>query len=151
MYTAQVGVGAVPTDARKNCQVNLRVNVPQGFTYAIAKSDYRGYMDLKSGATALERANYYFQGQSPTAFVSHPFTGPFEDDWQATDQTDLAALVYAPCGEKRLFNINTELRVNAGTSNPRKTTSYISMDSIDGAINTTYHFSWRECPPKPHN
>jgi hypothetical protein len=145
-YTAQVGVGALPTDFRKNCQINLRVHVPQGFTYAIAQADYRGFASLQDGATALERANYYFQGQSPTAFVTHPFSGPLEDDWQTTDQTDLAALVYAPCGEQRLFNVNTELRVNAGTSNPRKTTSFISMDSTDGAITTTYHFAWKQCP-----
>jgi hypothetical protein len=144
-YTAMVGVGALPTDFRKNCQVNLRVHVPQGFTYAIAQADYRGFASLESGATAQERANYYFQGQSATPYVSHPFSGPLQDDWQTTDLTDLAALVYAPCGEQRLFNINTELRVNAGTSNPRKTTSFITMDSIDGAINTTYHFAWKTC------
>jgi hypothetical protein len=31
-YLAQVGVGSKPTDFRKNCQLNLRVHVPQGFT-----------------------------------------------------------------------------------------------------------------------
>jgi hypothetical protein len=145
-YNAMVGVGAKPTDSRKNCQINLQVHVPQGFTYAIAQADYRGYASLASGATAMERANYYFQGQSPTAYAIHSFTGALEDDWQATDTTDLSALVYAPCGEQRLFNINTELRANAGTSNPRTTTSFISMDSTDGAINTTYHFAWKVCP-----
>ncbi|KJK55093.1 DUF4360 domain-containing protein, partial [Saccharothrix sp. ST-888] len=42
-YLAQVGVGANPTDFRKNCQLNLDVHVPQGFTYAIAAADYRGF------------------------------------------------------------------------------------------------------------
>src|SRR5437763_3163316 len=59
-FTAQVGVGSTPTDFRKNCQLNLRVHVPQGFTYAIAQADYRGFAHLEKGATALERANYYF-------------------------------------------------------------------------------------------
>ena len=145
-YTAMVGVGSLPTDFRKNCQINLRVHVPQGFTYAIAKAVFRGFASLKPGATALERANYYFQGQTTTPYASHPFAGPVEDDWQAEDTTDLAALVYAPCGEQRLFNINTELRVNAGSSNPAKTTSFITMDSTDGDISTTYHFAWKTCP-----
>ncbi|GAA1809076.1 hypothetical protein GCM10009835_30230 [Planosporangium flavigriseum] len=60
-YLAQVGVGAKPTDFRKNCQLNLAVHVPQGFTYAIAKADYRGFAHLENGATGLQRANYYFQ------------------------------------------------------------------------------------------
>jgi hypothetical protein len=144
-YTAEVGPSAAPTDFRKNCQVNLRVHVPQGFTYAIAKAVFRGFASLQPGATALERANYYFQGQSTTPYASHPFAGPFEDDWQTEDTTDLAALVYAPCGEQRLFNINTELRVSAGTS-PKKSTSFITMDALDGDISTTYHFAWKTCP-----
>jgi hypothetical protein len=144
-FTAQVGVGSTPTDFRKNCQLNLRVHVPQGFTYAIAQADYRGFAHLEKGATALERANYYFQGTSPTSYITHTFSGPFENDWQTTDTTDVAQLVYAPCGEERNFNINAELRVNTGTSDPKTTTSFISMDSTDGSINTTYHFAWKDC------
>src|ERR671916_159064 len=51
-FLAQIGVGAKPTDFRKNCQLNLRVNVPQGFTYGIAQADYRGFGHLERGATA---------------------------------------------------------------------------------------------------
>ena len=53
-----------PTDFRKNCQLNLRVNVPQGFTYGIAQADYRGFAHLERGAYAIQKANYYFQGMS---------------------------------------------------------------------------------------
>ena len=145
-FLAQVGIGALPTDFRKNCQLNLRVNVPQGFTYGIAQADYRGFAHLERGASGTERANYYFQGMSPTAYKSHTYNGPFSDDWQATDTTEVAAIVYSPCGERRNFNINTELRVNAGTSDPTKTTSFMAMDSTDGTIETTYHFAWKPCP-----
>lgn len=145
-YMALVGVGATTTDWRKNCQLNIVVHVPQGFTYAISQTDYRGFASLASGATAIERANYYFQGQSQTVYASHTLTGPFADDWQTTDNVDVAALVYAPCGVLRNLNINTELRAMAGTSNTATTTSFIAMDSTDGAINTVYHFAWAECP-----
>lgn len=145
-YLAQVGVGSKPTDFRKNCQLNLRVHVPQGFTYAIAQADYRGFASLVRGAKATQRANYYFQGSSQTVFASHPLNGPLEDDWQATDTVAVDALVYAPCGEQRNFNINTELRVDKGTSNPATTTSFVAMDSTDGSIKTLYHFDWKRCP-----
>jgi hypothetical protein len=145
-YLAQVGVGARPTDFRKNCQLNLRVNVPQGFTYGIAQADYRGFAHLERGAYAIQRANYYFQGMSQNDTAQHRYNGPHSDDWQATDTTELAAIVYHPCGEQRNFNINTELRVYAGTSNTATTTSFMSMDSTDGAIDTTYQFSWKTCP-----
>ena len=145
-YTAQVGVGARPTDFHKNRQNALRVHVPQGFTYGIASADYRGFAHLEAGANGLERANYYFQGNSPTSDVSHPLTGFYDDDWQFSDSTDVGAIVDEPCGEERNLNINAELRTYAGTSGPAKTTSFVTMDSTDGGVQTVYHFSWKTCP-----
>ncbi|EMF01562.1 DUF4360 domain-containing protein [Streptomyces mobaraensis NBRC 13819 = DSM 40847] len=147
-YTAQVGVGSKPTDARRNCQLSLNVHVPQGFTYAVARADYRGFAHLEKGAAGLERANYYFQGMQQTSFVNHHFTGPLNDNWQTSDTTDIDALVYAPCGAMRYFNINTELRVDAGTSDTSKTSSFLMMDSTDGNISTLYHFAWKQCPAR---
>jgi len=144
-YLAQTGVGSSATDFRKNCQLSLRINVPQGFTYAIAKADYRGFAMLEKGATAMQRANYYFMGESATSFSSHTFKGPFVDDWMTTDQTEHADMVYAPCGEQRNLNINTELRVYGGSSDTTKTTSFITMDSTDTSASTIYHFSWKQC------
>ena len=143
-YLAKVGPGVEPTEFRKNCQLNLRVNIPQGFTYGIASADYRGFAHLAAGATGLEKASYYFQGMSDTHHAEQPFAGPFSDNWQVTDRTEVGAIVYKPCGEQRNFNINTELRVDAGGSDPSET-SFMSMDSTDGNIETTYHFEWKEC------
>jgi hypothetical protein len=144
-YLAQVGVGSQPTDFRKNCQLSLRVTIPQGFTYAIARADYRGYAYLENGAGALERASYYFQGSPITTRRDHRFRGPYDNNWQASDVTEVGKLVWAPCGERHLFNINTELRVNAGTSDPATTTSFMTMDSTDASVSTVYHLSWKEC------
>ncbi|GAA2693641.1 DUF4360 domain-containing protein [Streptomyces lunalinharesii] len=146
-YLAQVGGSSKPTDARKNCQIALSVHVPQGFTYAVARADYRGYAALASGAKGLEQANYYFQGQPETARRSHPFAGPYDNNWQTSDETDVDQLVYAPCGEERYFNINTELRLDGSSADP-KSTSYMAMDSTDGSINTLYHFAWKQCPAR---
>ncbi|WP_217551664.1 DUF4360 domain-containing protein [Streptomyces sp. GbtcB6] len=146
-YLAQAGGNSDPTAFRRNCQLNLVVHVPGGFTYAIASADYRGFASLQPGATGTQRASYYFQGSSNTAAASHPFGGPYNDNWQATDTNDWAQLVWAPCGVQRNFNINTELRVNAGSANPGKV-SFMTMDSTDGDISTVYHLAWKECPGK---
>ncbi|MGW8378975.1 DUF4360 domain-containing protein [Streptomyces sp. ODS28] len=146
-YLAKAGAGASPTDFRKNCQLNLIVHVPQGFTYAIASADYRGFAHLERGASAEQKASYYFQGSSQTRPTSHRYTGQYSDNWQASDVAEIGTIVYAPCGERRNFNINTELRVNAGTSDP-KTTSFMTMDSTDGDLSTVYRLKWKECPQR---
>lgn len=144
-YLAQVGVGAMPTDFRKNCQLALDVHIPGGFTFAIAEADYRGFAHLESGASGSVRASYYFQGETPTARTSHPFSGSMDGDWQTKDTVGVAALVYEPCGQQRNLNVNTELRVQAGRSNPKKTTSFLTMDSTDGSFSTLYHMTWKRC------
>lgn len=142
-YTAQVGPSAAATDRRKNCQMNLLVHVPQGFTYAIQQVDLRGYAFLAKGASALEQASYYFTGTSPTAYIKHTLNGPMDDNWQNTDATEMASLVFAPCGVDRNLNVNTELRVSPGSSGGAA--SFISMDSTDGSFSTIYHFAWKQC------
>ena len=141
-YLAQAGPGIAGTEGRKNCQLNVLVHVPQGFTFAIAKVDYPGYGLLQKGATASQRANYDFQGMSKGTYTNHPLTAPLDDNWMASDDVPVAAMVWHPCGEMRNLNINTELRVAKGTSTDA---SFVTMDSTDGSISTTYHFAWKEC------
>jgi hypothetical protein len=143
-FTAQSGQGTKATDFRKNCQLALNVHVPQGYTYAVAGADYRGFAHLEAGATGSESANYYFQGEAQSTRIQHNFTGPSNSDWERTDAVGIGSLSFLPCGEERYLNVNTELRVNQGWASP-KTTSFLTMDSTDGRIDTTYHVAWKKC------
>ncbi|MFI5641359.1 DUF4360 domain-containing protein [Streptomyces goshikiensis] len=103
----------------QNCQLSLVVHVPQ-------------------------KASYYFQGMSRTAQRTHRFAGALEGNRQVTDTTGVEGLAFAPCGEPRNLNVNTELRAEVGTSDPARA-GYMSVDSTDGAIGSVYHFSWKRC------
>jgi hypothetical protein len=143
-FTAQTGAGSKPTDFRKNCQLALNVHVPQGYTYAIAGADYRGFAHLARGASGSESANYYFQGERQSTRIRHDFAGPVDSDWQRTDSVGIQSLSFRRCGAQRYLNVNTELRVNRGRSNP-KDTSILTMDSTDGRLDTVYHVAWKKC------
>lgn len=150
-YQAQVGPDAKPIETRVFCQLAMVAHIPQGFTYAIASADYRGFAHLAPGAHGLEKNSYYFQGQPKTADREHPIAGAeFEtdlgDNWQFTDTTDVADLVWEPCGKNVNVNVKTELRVAAGTSDPGST-SIINMDSTDFAFSTVFQIAWKECKP----
>jgi hypothetical protein len=140
-YYVLAGDGARPTESRKNCQLSLRVQIPQGLTFAVAQVDLQGFAHLQRGATGSQHSHYYFMGTSPTAQTSHEIAGPYTDEWRTSDRA--AALVYAPCGEARNLNINTELRVNAGDSDSG--TNFMAMDTTRGSVRSVYHLSWREC------
>ena len=141
-YTAQAGSGSTPTQFRKNCQLNLRVHYPQGFTFGIAKADYRGFAHLPRDARGVQRASYYFAGQSSTVTSTHNIAAPTSDNWQFTDSTDVAEIVFAPCGAVRHLNVNTEVRAFTNASNQP---AFVSMDSTDGSVHTRYQFAWKRC------
>ncbi|TYK46879.1 DUF4360 domain-containing protein [Actinomadura decatromicini] len=143
-YMAQIGGSTKPTDARKNCQIAMKVHVPQGFTYAIAQTDYRGYAFLNQGVKGIQRVTYYFQGNTQTEYLTHNLAGTYDNNFQFTDKVPVSQLVWRTCGEERNFNINTELRLDKGTSDGSKV-SFMAMDSTDGSIKTTYHFAWKKC------
>jgi hypothetical protein len=145
-FLAAVGVGTRPTDFRKNCQLTVKVTVPQGFTFGIAQVDHRGFAHLERGATGALRSSHYFQGTSATSYRTHSWQGPLNDDWQATDTVDIGMPVLRPCEGAPNLNLITELRVGAGTSDPKTTTSYMAMDSTDAYIASVYHFAWARCP-----
>lgn len=143
-FIAQAGGDARPIDFRKNCQINLLVHIPQGFTFAIARADYVGRARLEAGATGLQRTNYYFQGSSDNNYVDHDFDGPLRALWHTIDATPVTELVYAPCGEVRGLNLNTELRVDEGSLNANKISS-LSMRSTEGNVETIVQFQWKTC------
>ncbi|GAA3647456.1 uncharacterized protein DUF4360 [Lentzea atacamensis] len=117
-FLARAGGGSSPLDMRKNCQISLRVTVPEGYTYGLARTTYEGYTHLQAGATALNRVNTYLQGSSANATVTHPFTGPFSDDWQTYYRPNSAEIQWSPCGSPRNININAEVRVTLGSADP---------------------------------
>ncbi|QDQ09260.1 DUF4360 domain-containing protein [Streptomyces spectabilis] len=144
-YLASAGDQSDPVDFRKNCQLSLIVHAPVDYTYAIASVDYRGYASLQSGVSGMEKASYYFQGSPETKSESHRWRGPYADNWQATDTKPWEDLDWAPCGAKRNLNVNTELRVLIGGSDPGRT-SFMTMDSTDTKVSSVYRLAWKQCP-----
>lgn len=124
-------------DKKKDCRISLRVNHPPGYTYGIAATDYRGFAHLGEGASGAKRAKYFFPGL-PTRHLTYDLSGPFSDNWQATDRP--TGVVHGPCKEKKPLTIDAELRVKA-----KDDTSFMSMDSTDSSVTTTYQLNWKKC------
>lgn len=143
-FFAHAGLGAGPVDFRRNCQVNLQVNAPDGYTYAVSRGERDGFLHLPAGATALQRTTYYFTGSPQTSLRDHRFTGPYNDFWQAVDETPVPDLVFAPCDARRNLNINTEVRVQSGAADPSASVSFMLLGTDRDAV-SHYSLVWRLC------
>lgn len=148
-------------DNRENCLIGVQVNAPGGFTFGIAEADMRGFMSLRPLSNPLAIISFWFQGLSPTLPVTHvlrnnalngfglPTTVPLGTDtidfvdWQTTDITPVASIVFNPCGAQRDLEINTQLQVNSDASEAE---SVAGADSTDGSVTTLFHLAWATCP-----
>ncbi|MFI0405141.1 DUF4360 domain-containing protein [Actinomadura sp. 3N508] len=135
---ADAGGASNPADARKNCQINMRIHVPQGYTYGIKSYGYSGTAHLEPGASGTVAVSAYFQGAPKPEAKTVTLNGPFSGPWQTSiiDEDPM----YSPCGEQRNFNISASVRVDLGTSDPSKP-SYMTMGEKE-----VYEFSWKRCP-----
>jgi hypothetical protein len=140
-YIASSGPSVPVTENRKNCQMNVNMHIPQGFSYSIAQFDYRGYVQLPKGVSAEQKSIYYFQGETEQASAASRFVGPVAKDYLVSDRLGLPAVVWMPCGRTVPVNINSQVRLlGAGSAQAQITT-----DSIDGKVKHILGFQWLQC------
>jgi hypothetical protein len=82
-FVAQAGSGIQPAEARKNCQLNLQLKLPQGWQYSVFKADYRGYAFLQQGDKGVIKSTYYFSGDSTQVSDTDLFEASGENIAQA--------------------------------------------------------------------
>jgi hypothetical protein len=61
-FVASIGPGVAVSESRKNCQLILDLQYPQGWSYSILQTTFRGYVAIDAGVTATQEAVYYFSG-----------------------------------------------------------------------------------------
>ncbi|GAA3862264.1 DUF4360 domain-containing protein [Saccharothrix violaceirubra] len=141
-FYAQAGGGANPVEFRRNCQLSLRVSLPDDYTYGLARTSYDGFAHIQDGATALNRVSFYFQGGPTTTAINRSFPGPFTDEWRTAYRPDPADVVYSPCGGTRNLNINAELRIDIGTAD-REKPNFVLTEASRGGLRA--EFTTKHC------
>ncbi|MDI6102394.1 DUF4360 domain-containing protein [Actinoplanes sp. NEAU-A12] len=121
----------------KNCNLQIRVGIPAGWTYSVYQVVNRGYGVLDSGASGRILMNSWFTGFPWTLRADQTFNGPYDDFWQ-TDST-AGALIFAPCGASANLILNNTLRV-AGPP-----TSSMELFAQDARVSTTFLLKWKQC------
>ncbi|KAJ3210343.1 hypothetical protein HK099_008269 [Clydaea vesicula] len=140
-YIASAGDGIPITENRKNCQLNVKLNVPQGWSYTLATIDYRFFVQLDRGVTAQQKADYYFQGFTESASKITNFSNYNNGDYAYRDEFGLGNLIWSECNAKANMNINTQILLTAPTGKK----GIITTDSYDFAVTHIYGIQWRKC------
>jgi hypothetical protein len=135
-YIAYAGDGAAPGDSRKNCQLDVQVDVPSGWTFGIVAAEFGGYAGLDAGARGILEANYYFSGDPIITPLLHPLSGPQDGDYEFTDRASL--VTWAPCHFNGTLNVNTSISVYAGSHQ-----SFLNEVSMSSS--PVFHLGFEHC------
>lgn len=142
-FIAEAGPGIDLSQSRKNCQITVDMDFPQGYSYSLVSFDYRGYASLDRRVEATQKTTYYFQGQTPSASFASTLRGIYDQDYHFRDTLGLEALVWSPCGAQRALNLNAQVRVNNRSNTAGR--GLMTIDSIDGQVVHKYGIQWRRC------
>ncbi|GAA0442053.1 hypothetical protein Aca07nite_30990 [Actinoplanes capillaceus] len=121
----------------KNCNVQIKVGIPAGWTYSVYEVFNRGYAVLDKGASGRIMMNSWFTGIPWTLRADQTFNGPYDDFWQTNSAAD--AQIFAPCDASTNLILNTTLRV-AGPA-----TSSMELFAQDVRVSTKFFLKWKQC------
>ncbi|GGK41265.1 hypothetical protein GCM10010124_37650 [Pilimelia terevasa] len=137
--------GQVPQDngtrpwvprANRNCQVNLKLSYPAGWTFAVTRVGGMGYADLAERTTAKSIGTYYFAGMTETGEFQSALTGPLTDTYSYLD--GVGSPNWSECGKTRALNVNARIQVDASKAD-RQSLSEMTLDA------TVANLEWRRC------
>lgn len=68
-YVAELGPGLPLSLSRRNCQILIDLNFPQGWSYSVFDVDYRGFANVESGVSGVQQSVFYFQGEFQRVWI----------------------------------------------------------------------------------
>ena len=132
---------------RRNCLLQVPLNIPEGYQVTVTKIDTRGYVSLPTRSSASLVHRMYFTGQSGAIFRKK-FSGPTVQDYLERKQlvvTSSAPMDFWSRCDRRsaILNINTAMDVS---NSSRTEAAQATVDSIDmDASETIYYITKRSC------
>jgi hypothetical protein len=142
-YIASIGPGEQFVNRRKNCNINVKLHYPQGYSYTLYQTDYIGHAELEDTVTGKQQSTYWFAGYpDKKAILKSYFNGPLSKNYEFTDLLANEACVWSPCGASTTLNIDTELLLEA---KDKKKSGFLTTDVIDHKVKQIYGFKWKKC------
>jgi hypothetical protein len=126
---------------RKSCNLVVPIEIPEGYTVALIKADYRGFNAIPEGGKSRFNAESFWAGERGPA-LSKTFRGPLADHFLVEDNQAVESLVFTPCGQSVNLRVNTSLLVATNESFDQALSAVDSAD-LSGAL--VYHFTMRQC------
>lgn len=127
---------------QKDCQVNLNLKVPGGWSLAIVSSQFRGFASLDEGVLGRLFAKYRTDRGIDVPMGNITLEGEVDDDYKLSHEAYISHLNWSGCSDAKPITFNTRLKV---MSKDGDSTGLMTVDSFDSQIRQEYLMVWRQC------
>jgi hypothetical protein len=129
---------------RKFCNIQVSLNLPDGYTLGIYKVDYRGFSRLSAKQFSELFVDYALGIRNKSRSYHRKTKGPYEGDFLCTETIGAGLMKRVGCGEEAVLNVSAALELNTGLQ-PGE--AIVALDSVDGAPKSglIYHFDLKKC------
>ncbi len=141
-YIAEAGESSGLAFDRKSCNLSVPVYVPNGYSVAIFRVDYRGFNAISTPSGWTQFNTEYFWAGVLGPQISRNFGGPLISDYTLTDDLTVGAMIWTPCGDSINLRVNSSAVAVAGADFGQ---TMITVDSADVSSGLIYHLQWRQC------
>ena len=132
----------------ERCTVDIKMNVPPGWSMGLFCVDVRGYADLDATVSASQTINYHFGQGAPREIANVSLEGPFSDDYENFTQIPVQSINWSPCDRRQQdLSIITHLSLQREHSDQL---GLMTVDSLDGELKHHYGIMWRQCEPETY-
>jgi hypothetical protein len=137
---AQTGPGVSPSEAKKQCQIHIKLSVPPNWSYALTTVDYRGYTSLDPSVSASQAMTYHMSGESPDSTAAFSWQGALDGEYAVTDIGGQSPPYWSRCGGGKNLMIRTDIDVDNSAN--LSGSGLLEVDTSDGQM---VHVSWQRC------
>lgn len=152
-FISEVGGSRPSTIDKKTCNMNIHFQIPDGWSMSLASADYRGFIALDEGTTAIHQAHYAFtHSRGEKSFSARTLKGPLNENYYFHNVINTDADGWSQCNVRKMkmkvrVNLETQIQKRIGNLNPY---GQITLDSVDTSLEQKFQVAWRPCTENSH-
>jgi hypothetical protein len=128
----------------RSCNVQVPLNLPQGYSLGVYAVDYRGFTHLADKQQMELSVGYSVGRRNGGRGFRRRIRGVYEGEFAFSDTLRPGILKRIGCGEEAVLSISATLELKTGKKTPD---AMVVLDSIDGATPSglVYRFDLKKC------
>ncbi len=143
-FSITAPAGADKGVERRFCNIQVSLNLPQGYSLGVYEVDYRGFTRLSQKQQAELNVDYTVGRKNKGRGFRRRIRGAYEGEFVFSESLAPGILKRVGCGDAAVLNIAAMLELKT-KSQPEE--AMVVLDSIDGASQggLVYHFDLKKC------